>query len=100
VEVEGFLRTHDSVADVAVVGAPDPDAPGNELPRAYVLLKPGKAASEAELKEYVKSNLARHKQLRGGVVFVDEVPKSASGKVLRRILRDQARSAMGRQAKL
>jgi acyl-coenzyme A synthetase/AMP-(fatty) acid ligase len=70
------------------------------LPRAYVVLKPGKAVAEAELKGYVKSNLARHKQLRGGVVFVDEIPKSASGKVLRRILRDQARSAMGRKAKL
>ncbi|KAJ0422181.1 hypothetical protein BJY00DRAFT_300338 [Aspergillus carlsbadensis] len=100
VEVEGFLRTHDTVADVAVIGAPDPDAPGNELPRAYVVLKPRKTVSEAELKEYVRSNLARHKQLRGGVVFVDEIPKSASGKVLRRILRDQARSAMGRKAKL
>ncbi|KAL4866096.1 hypothetical protein BDV12DRAFT_187706 [Aspergillus spectabilis] len=100
VEVEGFLLTHDSVADVAVIGAPDPDTPGNELPRAYVVLKPSKRVSEAELKEYVKSNLARHKQLRGGVVFVDEIPKSASGKILRRLLRDQARSSNGRQVKL
>ncbi|KAL2852539.1 hypothetical protein BJY01DRAFT_232577 [Aspergillus pseudoustus] len=100
VEVEGFLRTHDIVADVVVVGAPDPDAPGNELPRAYVVRKPGKSVSEEELSEYVKSNLAPHKRLRGGVLFVDEIPKSASGKVLRRILRDQARGSMGRKAKL
>ncbi|BCS18897.1 uncharacterized protein APUU_11725S [Aspergillus puulaauensis] len=100
VEVEGLLLTHGSVADVAVIGAPDPDAPGNELPRAYVVLKAGKRVSEAELKEYVKSNIARHKQLRGGVIFIDEIPKSASGKILRRILRDQARSSMARQAKL
>ncbi|KAL2821782.1 hypothetical protein BDW59DRAFT_181154 [Aspergillus cavernicola] len=100
VEVEGFLLAHDCVADVAVVGSPDPDAAGNELPRAYIVLKAGKRVSEAELKEYVKSNLARHKQLRGGIVFVDEIPKSASGKILRRILRDQARSLMGRGAKL
>ncbi|KAL4884443.1 hypothetical protein BJY04DRAFT_225644 [Aspergillus karnatakaensis] len=100
VEVESFLLTHRSVADVAVIGAPDPDAPGNELPRAYIVVKPGERVSEEELKEYVKSNLARHKQLRGGVVFLDEVPKSASGKILRRILRDQARSSKGKQAKL
>ncbi|KAL3456502.1 hypothetical protein BJX64DRAFT_270613 [Aspergillus heterothallicus] len=100
VEVEEFLRTHDSVADVAVVGVPDPDAQGNELPRAYVVLKPGKTITEGELKDYIKSNLARHKQLRGGIVFIDEIPKSASGKVLRRILRDQARSSTGRNAKL
>ncbi|KAL4821602.1 hypothetical protein BDW67DRAFT_180288 [Aspergillus spinulosporus] len=68
VEVEGFLLTHASVADVAVVGAPDPEAPGNELPRAYVVIKAGSRVSEAELKEYVKSNLASHKQLRGGVL--------------------------------
>ncbi|KAL4779570.1 hypothetical protein BJX76DRAFT_351712 [Aspergillus varians] len=98
VELEGFLLRHDGIVDVAVVGAPDPEAPGNELPRAYVVLKAGSRVSEADLKEYVKSNLARHKQLRGGVLFLNEIPKSASGKILRRILRDQARSS--RPAKL
>ncbi|KAL4929204.1 acyl--CoA ligase [Aspergillus undulatus] len=100
VEVEGFLLTHEDVSDVAVVGAPDPEAPGNELPRAYVVLKAGNRVSETELKEYVKSNLARHKQLRGGVEFIGEIPKSESGKILRRILRDQARRLSSREAKL
>lgn len=70
----------------------DPAAPGNELPRAYVVRENGRQVSEDELKEYVKANLSRHKQLRGGVVFIKEVPKSSSGKILRRQLRDQAKA--------
>ncbi|KAF9886594.1 hypothetical protein FE257_011234 [Aspergillus nanangensis] len=101
VEVEAFLLTHDGVSDVAVIGVADPAAPGNELPRAYVVKKQGKSVSEEELKEYVKANLARHKQLRGGVVFIQEIPKNGSGKILRRILRDQAKAESAtRQAKL
>ncbi|EAU35348.1 conserved hypothetical protein [Aspergillus terreus NIH2624] len=92
VEVEAFLLTHEAVADVAVIGVADPAAPGNELPRAYVVCEDGRQVTEDELKEYVKANMARHKQLRGGVVFVKEIPKSTSGKILRRQLRDQAKA--------
>lgn len=95
VEVEAFLLTHEAVADVAVIGVADPAAPGNELPRAYVVCEDGRQVTEDELKEYVKVNMARHKQLRGGVVFVKEIPKSASGKILRRQLRDQAKAEAG-----
>ncbi|KAL4889978.1 hypothetical protein BDV59DRAFT_209928 [Aspergillus ambiguus] len=91
VEVEACLLTHDGVADAAVIGVTDPAAPGNELPRAYVVREKGREVSEQELKEHVKANMSRHKQLRGGVVFTKEIPKSSSGKILRRQLREQAK---------
>ncbi len=69
---------------------PDPDGSGNELPRAYVVADKTKI-SEQEIKEYVKGNLAQHKQLRGGVVWLDAIPKSPSGKILRRELREMAK---------
>jgi len=73
-----------------VIGVPDPSGSGNELPRAYVVADKSKI-SEQEIKDYVKENLASHKQLRGGVVWLEVVPKSASGKILRRELREMAK---------
>lgn len=68
--------------------------PTLQLPLAYVVLKDPSTASPAKGKEiqaWVKERIANHKQLRGGVRFVDAIPKSPSGKILRRILRDQAK---------
>ena len=65
-----------------------------EVPRAYIVLASGVLpceAKESELKEWLAKQVAPHKKLRGGILFVDQVPKSASGKILRRLLRDQAR---------
>ena len=87
-ELEALLVTHPAVADVAVIGIPDVEA--GELPRAYVVLKPGTEASAEELQEFVAGHVATYKHIRQ-VVFTDEIPKSASGKILRRFLRDQAR---------
>jgi acyl-coenzyme A synthetase/AMP-(fatty) acid ligase len=74
------------VADAAVVGVPDAEA--GELPKAFVALPPGAEATAEELRDFVAGQVATYKQLRL-VEFVDTIPKSASGKILRRMLRDR-----------
>ena len=86
-ELEALIVTHPAVADVAVIGVPDVEA--GELPKAFVVLKPDTKASEDEIKEFVADKVATYKRL-AEVEFVDEIPKSASGKILRRMLRDRA----------
>ena len=85
-ELEALLVTHPAVADAAVIGIPDDEA--GELPKAFIATKPGVEVSEADLKVFVADQVATYKQLRL-VEFVDEIPKSASGKILRRLLRDR-----------
>ncbi len=85
-ELEGLLLTHTAVADSAVIGIPDEEA--GELPKAFVVLKPGQEATAEELMEFVAGHVAHYKQLRA-VELVGEIPKSASGKILRRLLRDR-----------
>ncbi|HVF31603.1 MAG TPA: 4-coumarate--CoA ligase family protein [Acidimicrobiales bacterium] len=84
-ELEALLITHPDVADVAVIGVPDDEA--GELPKAFVVRREGASLSEADVQEFVKDKVASYKQVRQ-VAFVDEIPKSASGKILRRMLRD------------
>jgi 4-coumarate--CoA ligase len=62
----------------------------SEIPRAYVITIKGTKLTEDEVKEFVKAHMAPYKQLRGGVVFVDELPKNGLNKLLRRELRDRA----------
>jgi acyl-coenzyme A synthetase/AMP-(fatty) acid ligase len=84
-EVEDLLARHDAVAEVAAIGVEDKDF-GQRL-RAFVVLDNGKQATEDELKNYVKRNLARFKVPRE-IVFLDELPRNATGKVLKRELKD------------
>eukprot|EP00127_Corallochytrium_limacisporum_P005079 Clim_evm34s198 gene=Clim_evmTU34s198 len=86
-ELEDELLTHPQIVAAAVVGKPHGDF--GELPVGYVKLAEGAKVSEDEVKGYIAERVAPHKQLRGGVRFVDEIPASASGKVLRRVLRDE-----------
>ncbi len=89
-ELESLLLTHEAVADAAVVGLPDDEA--GEIPVGYVVLKPNASATPEELQAFVADQVATFKQLRR-VELVDAIPKSASGKILRRVLRDQAVAA-------
>ena len=82
-EVEDLLSRHDAVAEAAALGVEDEDF-GQRL-RAFVVLEEGKQASEDDLKGYVKENLARYKVPRE-IVFMDELPRNATGKVLKREL--------------
>ena len=89
-EVEDLLSRHDAVSDVAAIGVDDKDF-GQRL-RAFVVLEQGKNATEDELKAHVKKNLARYKVPRE-IVFIDELPRNATGKVLKRELADEEEPA-------
>ena len=86
-ELEDLLRRHPSVLDVAVIGVEDEMA--GELPRAYVVRKKGSSTSAQEIRQFVDSRVAAHKQLKGGLIFIDSIPVSATGKLLRRELKAQ-----------
>jgi fatty-acyl-CoA synthase len=83
-EVEEVIAQHAAVAEVAVIGVPDPDF-GQRL-AAFVVRKAGSAASADELRAHVKAHVARFKVPRE-VVFLDELPRNAIGKVQRSLLR-------------
>jgi benzoate-CoA ligase len=89
-EVEATLVQHPSVLEAAVIGAPDAD--GLIKTKAFVVLKEGAAADEAELKTFVKDRLAPYKYPRS-IAFVAELPKTATGKIQRFKLRDQEQIA-------
>ncbi|XP_012946197.1 probable 4-coumarate--CoA ligase 5 [Aplysia californica] len=84
--LEDLLVSHPLVADAAVIGIPDERA--GEVPMAFVVKKEGVDLSEQQIEDYVKEHASKEKWLRGGVVFVDQIPKSASGKILKRVLKE------------
>ncbi|KAF9025618.1 hypothetical protein CPC16_006614 [Podila verticillata] len=85
-ELEALMQTHPKVMDCAVIPAYDASQ-ATEIPRAYVVPRPGIEADDElkkDIMEFVAVRVANHKKLRGGVVFIGEIPKSASGKILRK----------------
>lgn len=104
-ELEGVLLSHPEISDAAVIGVSTSSTSskhhltkageeGTESPRAYIVLKPGSRMEERELQSYMRERLAGYKQLVGGVRFVDSVPKNASGKILKKDLKETARREM------
>ena len=93
IEVEGILLRHPAVQEVAVVGMPDEK--WGESPHAFVVLRPGATATEAELRAV---RARQHGALQGAAVvhFVTELPKTATGKIQKYVLRG-GRAAVSRQ---
>ncbi|XP_073948209.1 luciferin 4-monooxygenase-like isoform X1 [Choristoneura fumiferana] len=91
VELEGVIRQHPAVSDVAVTSVSDPEC--GELPVACVVRRPGYDVTAEEIKDIVKDNLVDSKRLRGGVIFLDAIPQTASTKVHRRKLKEIALQA-------
>ncbi|KAI9812296.1 MAG: hypothetical protein M1827_004745 [Pycnora praestabilis] len=96
-ELEAHLLTHPNVADAAVIPVYDDRA--GELPKAFVVKSANTGLEENErmlsrsIQKHVEEHKARHKWLKGGVEFIDVIPKSPSGKILRRMLRDKEKEA-------
>lgn len=87
-ELEALLLTHPGIADAAVIGSVDED--GQEVPMAFVVRQPGPdgdALDEVAVEDFVAAKVAPFKKIRR-VRFIDAVPKSASGKILRRVLKN------------
>lgn len=85
-ELEQVLREHPCIEEAAVIGIPH-ELYG-EVPRAFVVQKKATSVSEKELHAFVNERLSDYKRLRGGIQFVDSVPKNSTGKLMRRQLKE------------
>lgn len=95
-ELEGVLLSHPDIVDCAVIGVADPVRTGDEVPRAYIVRREGSSGpNDKEVHAYMRERLASYKMLEGGIKWVEAIPKNASGKILKRVLRDEAKKEMG-----
>ncbi|KAK6363286.1 hypothetical protein TWF730_000726 [Orbilia blumenaviensis] len=86
-ELEAVLLEHPDVADAGVIGIKWAD---NERPRAYIVKNVGSKVTSDDIQKYMSKVCSSYKQLTGGIVWVDEIPKNPSGKILRKLLRERA----------
>jgi fatty-acyl-CoA synthase len=93
IEVEGVLLRHPAVQEAAVVGLPDPK--WGEAPHAFVVLRPGASAREEDVRQFARDHMAHFKAPKT-VTFVPELPKTATGKIQKYVLRGK-RAAIGLQ---
>lgn len=99
-ELEALLMGHPSIADCCVVGVYEASQ-ATELPRAYIVLQPSvhnRQEAVRQIMEFVEGSVANHKRLRGGVRLIDQVPKSPSGKILRRKVKEWIKQEQSEQA--
>ncbi|CAG8645289.1 26322_t:CDS:10 [Dentiscutata erythropus] len=93
-ELESILLTHDAVSDAGVTGYYSEEE-ATEIPIAYVTIKDGYEKSQSlaeEIRSFVDEKVAPHKKLRGGILFIDKIPKNGSGKILRRSLKEKLKN--------
>lgn len=90
-ELEDILIEHPAVSDVAVIGVWNEEM-HSEVPLAYLVAKGDTTGNEnvaISVMEYLKGKVVHYKHLRGGVVWISQIPKSPSGKILKRVLKDR-----------
>ena len=90
-ELEAILVSHEAIADAAVIPSPDEEA--GEIPKGFIVLS--SEISAEEIMKFVAEQVAPHKKIRK-IEIVDEIPKSASGKILRRVLVEQEREKVSK----
>lgn len=96
-ELETVLLGHPHIVDAGVISVKHATEADVELPRAYVVRRDspeGRALTEEAVKRHCAERLAKYKELTGGVKFLDAIPKNASGKILKRVLRDMAKEEL------
>ncbi|KAJ9588695.1 hypothetical protein L9F63_018009 [Diploptera punctata] len=91
-ELEDVLLTHPAVLDAGVTSIPDESA--GELPVAFIVKQTGKQVTKQEIIKYVEERVSPEKRLRGGVIFIDAIPRTPSGKILRRQLKNLTKSKL------
>ena len=84
-ELEDLLRSHPDILDVGVIGIPD--VRKGEVPFAFIVKKPESTLSTDQIHSYVEKHVVSYKRLAGGISFIDVIPKTPSGKILRRNLK-------------
>ncbi|KAF3937645.1 S-dihydroxybenzoyltransferase [Dactylella cylindrospora] len=88
-ELEGVLMSHPDIRDAAVIGVKTGKGDDDEAPRAYVVRQEGSAITEEQIKEFILTKLSKYKALDGGVIFVESIPRSPAGKILKKIIRSE-----------
>lgn len=85
-ELEGILREHPDILDAVVIGVKHPKC--GEVPKAFIVRRHNSSITQEIIQKFVATQVIKYKQLTGGVQFVDQIPKTATGKILRREVRN------------